>query len=104
MRTRRAAPHPAGETRLASDDRGLDGTDALDLAFEHIARDDRADARRRAGHDQIAGLERHELAEIGDSFADGPDLVAEIAGLAHFAVDLERDGAGCRMTDGADGL
>src|SRR5205823_3952403 len=34
---------------------------ALDLAFELVAGDGRGDARRRAGHDDVAGLECHHL-------------------------------------------
>src|SRR5687767_14814546 len=57
-----------------------------------------------ARHDQIAGPQGNELAEIGDGLADAPDLVGEVAGLAHAAIDRERDSALVRMADAAGRL
>ncbi len=47
---------------------------ALDLPFEHIAAHHRAHPCRRAGHDDVARLERHEGAEIGNGLGNAPDL------------------------------
>src|SRR5690606_7862541 len=68
-------------------------------AFEHVAFLHRANAGRRAGHDQIAGPEFNQAAEIADDFWNAPDLVSEVTALTFVAVDLERDGAAVRMAD-----
>ena len=73
--------------------------DALDLAFDLVAGDGGGDARRRAGHDDVAGRERDHFRELGDDLRHVPDQLIEVAVLAQFAVDLERDLALGRMAD-----
>ena len=48
-----------------------------------------ADARRRAGGDDVARLEQHELADIADEMRDAEDHRLGVAGLHALAVDVE---------------
>src|ERR1700748_3851923 len=63
--------------------------DALDLAFELVARNGRGDAGRGAGHDNVAGGKLDLLGELLDHLRDVPDHLREIAVLANLAVALE---------------
>ena len=51
----------------------------------------RADALGRAGDDDVARQERHELAQMREDLGDGEDHVARIALLPDSAVDGERE-------------
>ncbi len=57
------------------------------------------DARRRAGHDDVAGRELDDLGQFPDRLRHVPDHLIEVAVLLHDAVDLEHDAALGRMTD-----
>ena len=59
---------------------------------------------RRAGHDDVAGFQRHHLRQLGNRLRHVPDHLVEIAVLAQLAVHLERDAALGRMADLARGL
>src|SRR5262245_30786764 len=59
----------------------------------------RANARWRAGVDEVARLERVILGEVGDLLRYRPDHVAEIGALALLAVDREPNRAARRMAD-----
>src|SRR6185369_10867929 len=48
-----------------------------------------ADARRRAGRDEVAGPERHEAAAVRDELGDAEDHRARRSVLAALAVDVE---------------
>ncbi len=48
-----------------------------------------ADARRRAGVDEVAGLQLEQAGEIGDHLRHLPDQLVEVALLSQLAVDLE---------------
>src|SRR5579863_4732961 len=48
-----------------------------------------SDAGRRAGNDQIAGAQCHELAHVANDVIDRKDHVLGLAELALFAVDLQ---------------
>src|SRR5690348_9926767 len=83
-------------------------THAFDADFHHIAGLHRADARRRAGGDQIAGKQRHNLGNEADYNIEGKDEIAGGALLAHLSVDAclhvhARPGVNFVADDGADG-
>ena len=80
-------------------DRDVELADAFDLALDLVAGDGGGDARRRAGHDDVAGGELDHLGQFRDDLRHVPDHLIEIAVLAHLAVDLERDAALRRMAD-----
>src|SRR5690348_7621546 len=46
---------------------------AVDVALELVARLDRPHARRRAGEDEVAGLQRDEVREVVDLLGHAPD-------------------------------
>src|SRR3546814_10156706 len=56
-----------------------------------------ADARRGAGGDDVAGLERHELRKIGDDLGDGEDHRFRMAVLHALAVDRQPHGEVLRV-------
>src|SRR5580700_11528835 len=74
-------------------------SDALDLALDLVAGDGGGNARRRAGHDDVAGRELDYLRKFRDDLRHVPDHLIEVAVLAHLAVDLEHDAAFRRMAD-----
>ena len=80
-------------------DRHLERADAFDLAFDFVAGHHRADAGRRAGHDDVAGGKLDHLRQFPDRLRHVPDQLVEVAFLLHLAVDLERDAALARMAD-----
>src|SRR5581483_9507496 len=72
--------------------------DAFDLDLADVAafHPDRRlarmpDAGRRAGDQDVAGLERHRLRDIGDRFGDEKHHVVGIVGLHHLAVQPALD-------------
>src|SRR2546422_8782735 len=78
---------------LLCDDRVPEDPHAGDLDFDDVARLERADARGRAGRDEVAGLERHRLRDVGDEGDDAEGHLARPGPLAlpavHAAHDLE---------------
>src|SRR5262245_37389671 len=82
--------------RLADRHRQL--ADAFHFTFELVARHRRGDARGRAGHDDVAGLERDHLRELRDDLRHVPDHLRQVAVLANLAVALEADVALARMS------
>ena len=48
-----------------------------------------ADARRRAGRDDVARQQRHELADVADQMRDAEHHRARVAALHALAVDVE---------------
>src|SRR5690349_20403326 len=60
--------------------------DALDADLDSIAGDERADARRRAGGDEIAGLESHHAGNPADNDVGRKKHQRSAAGLANRAV------------------
>src|SRR5579872_5987096 len=69
----------------------------VDLRRNHIARQHRADARRRASIDQIACLKPDLSGQLRDHFRHAPDHLASIATLACDAIDQKGDGAMLEM-------
>src|SRR5580704_8978621 len=67
------------------DAEGDDVADIEELRRLHA----RADARRRAGRDDVTGQQRHELRDIGDALRHGKDHGRGRSGLAALAVDIE---------------
>src|SRR5690606_2884062 len=70
----------------------------------------KADARRGAGGDDVAGLQAHKLAEIGDAVANAEQHRLRRAVLIAVAIDPEPHGQALRVRDlvagnepGADG-
>jgi Holliday junction DNA helicase RuvB len=59
----------------------LMGVPALDLALDPVALLQGPNAFRRPGEDQVAGLQRPELAGLGDHLSDIPDHVGDLAAL-----------------------
>src|ERR687896_2325675 len=77
----------------------------VDVTLETVARLDAADAFRRPGHDEVAGTERDERAQVADRLGHLPDLLVEVALLARLPVDAKPHGPPRRMADvlhGAD--
>ena len=62
-------------------------------AFQQVAALHRRHALRRAGHDEVAGHEPHEVGEVGDHLRHAPDQLGEVGGLPHLAVHLQLDPA-----------
>src|SRR3546814_15342052 len=58
-----------------------------------------ADARRGAGDQQIARMERDEAADIGDAFRDRENHRPGVAGLPPLAVDVEEHVQRLAVTD-----
>ena len=86
----RAAYFPAADDRLLllaeAGDAEADGL----AGFQEFRRlHAGADARRRAGGDHVARLERHEAADIADQVGDAEDHRLGVAGLHALAVDVE---------------
>src|SRR5690349_5190384 len=75
--------------RLA--DRHLQRADAVDAAFDLIAWDQRGDAGRRSGHDDVAGADLHLLRELPDDLRHAPDQLGEVALLTLGAVHRQPD-------------
>src|SRR5215216_6471352 len=98
-------PAPFGNTAtkrisaLLRTDRHIERADTLDLAFDLVAGNERADAGRRSGHDHVAGGELDHFRQFPDRLLDVPDHLVEIAFLLDRAVDLQRDAARGRMAD-----
>jgi len=67
--------------------------DAIDAAFDAVARLQRPDAFGRAGEDQVAGLQFDQRRQRMHDLRDAPDHVVDIAGLAQLAVDPQFDPA-----------
>src|SRR5687768_6600662 len=85
-----------GNTCAASQGGGylyLELADAVDPGEHLVAGLDRADARGRAGENDVARLERVVLRKVGDLLGHGPDHLGEVRALALLAVDVEPDGA-----------
>ena len=76
-----------GERSGALDDRARHRARALERHLDDVAGRDDVGARRRAGEDHVAGLERHEPRQIGDELGEGEDEVGPGGVLAHLAVD-----------------
>src|SRR3989304_5105038 len=97
----RCATAACRASRRASSARVGDGqiAHAVDMALELVARMDGPDARGRAGEDEIPGLYRDELRQIGDLLLHVPDLLREVALLPRLPVHLDPDRALGRMAD-----
>src|SRR5919201_4376684 len=74
-------------------------TDPFDLDLEHVAVREEArwvergaDARRRAGEDDVAGLHRHRRGDVRHELWHAEDQVAGAAGLDSLAVEAAADG------------
>src|SRR3954447_16775389 len=80
-------------------DRNLQGADAVDAAFDFVARLELGDAGRRSRHDDVAGGECYLLRELPDDFRHVPDQFGEVALLGFGAVDGEPDLAFGGMAD-----
>jgi poly(hydroxyalkanoate) depolymerase family esterase len=80
--------------REPSGDPRPEGRQVADAALQHGAAPDRADALRRAGEDQVAGLEPHEARQVGDGFRHRPDHVGYVRRLPDGAVDLQFEAGG----------
>src|SRR5436190_7255772 len=87
-RPRRIELSPEGSSH-----RYIESCEPGDLAMQTVAALDRANARRRAGEDQIAGRQHKELRQFGNDIGDGPDHIGEITRLAALAIHIERDRA-----------
>src|ERR1700749_549921 len=83
--------------RLA--DRDFQRADAVDATFDLIAGRQRGDARRRAGHDDIAGADLDLLREVPDDFRYAPDQLGKVPLLPLLAIDRKPDLAGSGMAD-----
>ena len=66
---------------------------AFQLAQQHVALHHRADILRRAGIDDVAGLQLEGLRQFCDLLGDAPDHLVQIGILPHHAVDGQRDRA-----------
>ena len=99
-----AAARVSGETRGCAPNDGI-GAGGLDdrvgerrepgeLDLDDVARLDRPRAGRRAGEDDVAGLERHEAREVGDQQPEREQQVRGGVVLLDLAVDerAHRDG------------
>src|ERR1700733_10292268 len=64
---------------------------SIELAEQHISPDHGADIFRRAGIDDVAGLQLESFREFCDLLGDAPDHLVEVGGLADVAVDRERN-------------
>ena len=93
---RRCASH-LGREVLDDPDRHIG--ESVELAQEHVALHHRADILRRAGIDDVAGLQLERLGQFCDLLGDAPDHLLKIGVLPHHAVDRERDRALGQMTD-----
>src|SRR6202021_4001946 len=71
----------------------------IELAEQHIALDHGADIFRRAGIDDVAGLQLESFREFCDLLGNAPDHLLEVRTLPYRAVDGERDRALGEMTD-----
>src|SRR5438045_7852021 len=80
-------------------DRHLEIADAVDVTLELVALLGGADARGRAGEDQIAGLERKQAGQELDLMRDVPDHLRQVARLLAYTVHLEPDRAFGRALD-----
>src|SRR6478672_5916312 len=60
-------------------DRNLQRADAVDTAFDLVARLELGDAGRRSRHDDVAGGERDLLRKLPDDFRHVPDQFGEVA-------------------------
>jgi len=69
----------------------LQRADAVDAAFDLVARLELGDAGRRARHDDVAGGEFYLLRKLPDDFGHVPDQLGEIALLGFLAVDRQPD-------------
>src|SRR4051812_21253649 len=78
--------------RLADDGVG-ERADPLDLDRHRVAGDERTDAGRRPGRDDVPGLERHDEGDELDQLIDREDQVRGVRGLAADAVDPALDAA-----------
>src|SRR5215831_2616847 len=67
--------------------------DTIDMPIDAIAGNDRTDALRRPGEDQIAGLQAVEPRQIGDDLGNAPDKLAQVRLLPHLAVHAHRQRA-----------
>src|SRR5581483_1811281 len=82
----------AGTTKLSHDpDRHV--RQAIELGEQHVALHDGADIFRRAGIDDVAGLQLEGFRELRDLLSDAPDHLVEVGRLANVAVDGKRDRA-----------
>src|SRR5206468_9890952 len=87
------APACAGTTMdlFSRPDRHLQRADTVDAALDLVAGRQRGHAGGRAGHDDVAGIERYLLRELPDDFRHAPDQLGEVALLPLGAVDGEPD-------------
>src|SRR5918992_1468792 len=61
---------------------------------------DATDSLRGSGHDQVAGLQLDQRAQVGDRLRHLPDLLREVALLAEFSVDAQVYRSLAGMADG----
>src|SRR5205809_275860 len=83
-------------------DGDLDFAETVDSAGHYVAAHDRADALWCAGHDEIAGSQRHRLRNAGDDFRDTPDQFRDVGILFHGTVHRQPKPALGHMADLAD--
>ena len=72
-------------------DADLDRAQPMDLAAHHVAGHDRIHALGRAGHDEVARLQRLVLGQVGHALGHRPDQLGDVGRLARLAVDRQRD-------------
>src|SRR4051812_27795416 len=89
----------ARTSRRDSDDPDADSLHVVYRAADLVASLQEPDAGRGAREDQVAGLQRIELRQVGDDVRHRPDHLAQVAVLAHLAVHLQPDPAGARVAD-----
>src|SRR5579859_126677 len=80
-------------------DRHLQCADAVDAALDLVARRDRGNAGRRAGHDDVAGADLDLLRQFPDDLRDIPDQLGEVTLLPFGAVHGQPDPALRGVTD-----
>src|ERR1700746_2035832 len=68
------------------------------MGRDHVARHHGADARWRAGIDQVAGTQRHLFRQLRDHFRNTPDHLTGVTALAFNAVDRQPDRAVFEMS------
>src|SRR5713226_3982008 len=83
----------AGTTRLTSRNPDRHVRQAFQLAQQHVALHHRADILRRAGIDDVAGLQLERFGQFCDLLRHAPDHFVQIGVLPHRAVDGQRDRA-----------
>src|SRR2546427_7171772 len=77
----------------------LDRADAVDPGFDPVARQQRPDASRRPGENQVAGRELEESGQLRNSLLDAPDHLRDGPILPAPPVDIQPDALRAQFPD-----